>query len=108
VGGDNQSVGRILTVAGDYSGNNGTVSLSTALAGDNSKTDRLVVNGSTSGTTQLAIKNVGGTGAKTQEGIKVIDVQGSSDGIFNLVGDYHYQGDPAIVAGAYAYRLYKN
>ncbi|CBJ81699.1 putative Outer membrane autotransporter barrel [Xenorhabdus bovienii str. Jollieti] len=108
VGGDNQTVGRMLTVAGDYSGNNGTVSLSTALAADNSKTDKLVVNGSTSGTTQLAIKNVGGTGAKTQEGIKVIDVQGSSDGTFNLVADYHYQGDPAIVAGAYAYRLYKN
>ncbi|CEE91887.1 putative Outer membrane autotransporter barrel [Xenorhabdus nematophila str. Anatoliense] len=108
IGGENQAVGRMLTVAGDYSGNNGTVSLSTTLAGDNSKTDRLVVNGSTSGITQLAIKNVGGMGAKTQEGIKVIDVQGASDGTFNLVGDYHYQGDPAIVAGAYAYRLYKN
>ncbi|MCG3471379.1 autotransporter outer membrane beta-barrel domain-containing protein [Xenorhabdus bovienii] len=107
-GGDNNAVGRRLTITGDYSGNNSTVSLSTVLEGDNSKTDRLVVNGSTSGTTHLVIKNGGGTGAQTNEGIKVVDVQGASGGIFNLVGDYSYKGDPAIVAGAYAYRLYKN
>ncbi|PHM45547.1 autotransporter outer membrane beta-barrel domain-containing protein [Xenorhabdus miraniensis] len=107
-GGDNNAVGRILTIAGNYSGNNGTVSLSTVLEGDNSKTDRLVVNGNTSGTTHLVIKNVGGTGAQTNEGIKVVDVQGVSDGIFNLVGDYNYKGEPTVVAGAHAYRLYKN
>ncbi|MEX0446537.1 autotransporter outer membrane beta-barrel domain-containing protein [Xenorhabdus sp. SGI246] len=108
VGGDNKHVGRTLTIASDYKGNNGTVTLSTALGGDHSKTDKLVVKGSTSGSTHLVIKNVGGAGAQTTDGIKVIDVQGASNGIFNLVGDYNYRGDPAVVAGAYAYRLYKN
>ncbi|WP_340618047.1 autotransporter outer membrane beta-barrel domain-containing protein [Xenorhabdus entomophaga] len=107
-GGDNKSVGRTLTIAGNYSGNNGMVSLSTVLEGDTSKTDRLVVNGSTSGTTHLVIKNVGGAGAPTNEGIKVVDVKGTSVGTFSLAGDYSYKGEPAVVAGAYAYRLYKN
>ncbi|MGJ0577415.1 autotransporter outer membrane beta-barrel domain-containing protein, partial [Xenorhabdus bovienii] len=108
MGGDNNAVGRMLTITRDYSGNNGTVVLSTVLGGDNSKTDRLVVKGSTSGTTHLEINNVGGTGAQTDEGIKVVDVQGASGGNFRLVGDYSYKGDPTIVEGAYAYRLYKN
>ncbi|MBD2796311.1 autotransporter outer membrane beta-barrel domain-containing protein, partial [Xenorhabdus sp. 18] len=107
-GGDDKAVGRTLTITGNYSGNNGMVSLSTVLEGDNSKTDKLVVNGSTSGTTHLAIKNVGGAGAPTNEGIKVVDVKGTSDGNFTLAGDYRYKGEPAVVAGAYAYRLYKN
>ncbi|WP_245737337.1 autotransporter outer membrane beta-barrel domain-containing protein [Xenorhabdus japonica] len=107
-GGDNKAVGRMLTIAGNYNGNNGTVSLSTVLEGDNSKTDKLVVNGSTSGTTHLMFKNVGGTGAPTNKGIKVVDVKGTSNGTFTLAGDYSYRGEPAIVAGAYAYRLYKN
>ncbi|MBD2813978.1 autotransporter outer membrane beta-barrel domain-containing protein [Xenorhabdus sp. Flor] len=109
VGGDNKTVGRTLTIAGNYRGNNGTVTLLTMLDGDHSKTDKLVVKGSTSGTTYLVIKNVGGTGAQTTEGIRVVDVQGASDGIFHLVGDYNHKGDPVVVAGgAYAYRLYKN
>jgi outer membrane autotransporter protein len=118
-GGDDKTVGRILTIAGNYiasnntpgnpDGNNGTVSLSAVLAGDNSATDKFVVKGNTSGTTQLAIKNIGGKGALTTgDGIKVVDVQGASDGIFNLMGDYNYKGAPAVVGGAYAYRLYKN
>ncbi|WP_338805018.1 autotransporter outer membrane beta-barrel domain-containing protein [Xenorhabdus griffiniae] len=107
-GGDDKAVGRTLVIAGNYSGNNGIVNLSTVLEGDNSKTDRLVVNGSTSGTTHLVIKNVGGAGAPTTEGIKVVDVKGTSDGIFSLVGDYSYKGEPAVVIGAYAYRLHKN
>ncbi|CDG17325.1 autotransporter outer membrane beta-barrel domain-containing protein [Xenorhabdus doucetiae] len=107
-GGDDKAVGRTLTITGNYSGNNGMVNLSTVLEGDNSKTDRLVVNGSTSGTTHLAIKNVAGNGAPTKEGIKVVEVQGTSDGTFSLAGDYRYKGEPAVVAGAYAYRLYKN
>ncbi|WP_340615041.1 autotransporter outer membrane beta-barrel domain-containing protein [Xenorhabdus thailandensis] len=107
-GGDDKAVGRTLVIAGNYSGNNGIVSLSTVLEGDNSKTDRLVVNGSTSGTTHLVIKNVGGAGAPTTEGIKVVDVKGTSDGTFSLVGDYSYKGEQAVVIGAYAYRLHKN
>ncbi|WP_340610706.1 autotransporter outer membrane beta-barrel domain-containing protein [Xenorhabdus bharatensis] len=108
VGGDNKTVGRALTITGDYTGNNGTVTLSTILGGDNSKTDKFLVKGNTSGSTYLEIKNAGGNGAPTSEGIKIIDVEGKSDGTFTLSGAYSYKGDPAIVAGAYAYRLYKN
>ncbi|WP_053014335.1 MULTISPECIES: autotransporter outer membrane beta-barrel domain-containing protein [Xenorhabdus] len=107
-GGDDKAVGRTLMIAGNYIGNNGMVSLSTVLESDNSKTDRLVVNGSTSGTTHLVIKNVGGAGAPTNEGIKVVDVKGTSGGTFSLIGDYSYKGEPAVVVGAYAYRLHKN
>ncbi|MCC8379032.1 autotransporter outer membrane beta-barrel domain-containing protein [Xenorhabdus sp. PB30.3] len=107
-GREGNTTGRTLTISGNYHGNDGTVNLSTVLEGDNSKTDRLVVKGNTSGTTHLTIKNVGGTGAPTKEGIKIVDVKGASDGTFNLVGDYHYRGVPTVVGGAYAYRLYKN
>ncbi|CBJ79363.1 putative Outer membrane autotransporter [Xenorhabdus bovienii str. Jollieti] len=108
MGGDSNAVGSMLTITGDYRSNNGTVSLSTVLGDDSSKTDRLVVNGKTSGTTHLVIKNVGGKGAKTNEGIKVVDMKGAAGGNFSLAGDYSHKGNPTLVTGAHAYRLYKN
>jgi fibronectin-binding autotransporter adhesin len=56
----------------------------------------------------VRVTNVGGAGAPTAEGIKLIDVQGASDGTFALQGDYVFQGEQAVVAGAYGYRLYKD
>ncbi len=97
-----------LTVAGDYVGNGGTIEIETVLGDDTSPTDMLVVNGNTSGSTTVTVINNGGLGAPTQEGIKIIDVAGNSDGVFTLNGDYVLDGEPAVVAGAYAYRLYKN
>ncbi|MDX8504215.1 autotransporter outer membrane beta-barrel domain-containing protein [Mesorhizobium captivum] len=97
-----------LTVNGNYTGNGGTLEIETVLGGDASATDRLVVTGDTSGSTNVKVINVGGSGAQTVEGIKIIDVGGASDGTFSLLGDYVFQGDQAVVAGAYAYRLYKN
>ncbi|WP_407867105.1 autotransporter outer membrane beta-barrel domain-containing protein [Phyllobacterium phragmitis] len=99
--------GTILTVDGDYTGNGGTVQLSAALEDDNSRTDRLVVKGATSGTGVLAVENIGGSGAQTDNGIKIIDVGGASNGSFTLAGDYTFQGGQAVVGGAYAYRLYQ-
>lgn len=99
--------GTQLTVQGDYVGQGGTLALSAALAGDGSTTDSLVVRGSTSGQTTVQVANIGGAGAQTNEGIKLIDVQGASNGTFALKGDYVFEGDQAVVAGAYAYRLYK-
>ncbi|GGB11854.1 hypothetical protein GCM10011491_44720 [Brucella endophytica] len=100
--------GTTLTITGDYTGQGGVVSLNTALGDDNSKTDRLVVKGNTSGTSTLVVNNVGGTGDQTQQqGIKVIEVDGNSNGTFKLKGDYVYHGDQAVTAGAYAYRLFK-
>jgi fibronectin-binding autotransporter adhesin len=94
-------------VKGDYVGQGGTLNFNTALGDDTSATDQLVVAGSTSGNTTVHVNNVGGAGAQTTQGIKLIDVQGASNGSFALQGDYVFQGDQAVVAGAYAYRLYK-
>ena len=96
-----------LTV-GAYAGNGGVLEIETALGGDTSETDRLVVTGGTSGSTAIAVTNRGGLGARTVEGIKLVDVTGgASDGTFTLRGDYVFEGDQAVVAGAYGYRLYQ-
>ncbi len=76
--------GTVLSVAGDYQGQNGTLAMSTVLAGDNAVTDLLAVGGNTSGATTLDIVNRGGLGAQTVNGIKVVDVSGQSDGTFTL------------------------
>lgn len=99
--------GTTLTVTGNYVGGGGVVYVNTALGLDNSDTDLLDVDGNTSGTSSLVVTNVGGTGAQTVEGIKVINVDGTSAGTFALIGDYVFEGDQAVVGGAYAYRLYQ-
>jgi len=97
-----------LTVAGAYTGSGGVLEIEAELGGDASPTDLLVVAGGTSGSTEVAVINRGGLGAQTSEGIKIIDVTGgASDGDFTLQGDYNFNGSPAIVAGAYGYRLYQ-
>ncbi|WP_161500011.1 autotransporter outer membrane beta-barrel domain-containing protein [Bradyrhizobium sp. AC87j1] len=100
--------GTTLTVSGNYVGNGGTVFLNSALGGDGLITDRLVVQGATSGASTLRIANIGGGGAQTSEGIKVIDVAGASNGSFALQGNYVIGGQQAVVGGAYAYTLQKN
>ncbi|WP_254474201.1 autotransporter outer membrane beta-barrel domain-containing protein [Pseudomonas triclosanedens] len=96
-----------LTIAGDYAPSGGAIEIRTQLKGDDSPTDRLVITGSTSGTTPVRVTNFGGAGAQTAEGIRIIEVGGASSGVFTLLGNYTYQGQPAVVAGAYAYRLYQ-
>ncbi|QWW70253.1 autotransporter outer membrane beta-barrel domain-containing protein [Rhizobium sp. WYJ-E13] len=97
-----------LTISGNYTGNGGTLDIETVLGGDASPTDRLVTTGNTAGTTDVRVTNLGGGGAETVEGIKIVDVGGSSAGSFSLLGDYVFQGDQAVIGGAYAYRLYQN
>ncbi|WP_346358162.1 autotransporter outer membrane beta-barrel domain-containing protein [Bosea sp. (in: a-proteobacteria)] len=97
-----------LTINGDYVGNGGQLEIETVLGGDASPSDRLVITGSTSGTTTVRVINQGGTGARTVEGIKIVDVGGASNGTFSLQGNYVFQGQQAVVAGAYAYTLHKN
>jgi fibronectin-binding autotransporter adhesin len=97
-----------LTINGDYVSNGGGLEIETVLGGDASPTDRLVVTGNTQGSTDLVVINRNGLGAPTAQGIKIIDVGGASNGVFTLHGDYSFQGQPAVVAGAYSYRLYKN
>lgn len=88
---------KTLTVNGNYDGNGGTLMLNTVLGNDNSLTDKLIVQGNTSGTTNVAVNNVGGSGDKTVNGIEVIHVDGASDGNFVKAG--------RIVAGSYEYDL---
>ncbi|WP_051987682.1 autotransporter outer membrane beta-barrel domain-containing protein [Bosea sp. UNC402CLCol] len=112
----NQPGGRIapgnsigtLTINGNYVGNGGRLEIETVLGGDASPSDRLVITGSTAGSTLVTVLNQGGAGAQTIEGIKVVDVGGASNGVFTLQGNYVFQGQPAVVAGAYAYTLQKN
>jgi T5SS/PEP-CTERM-associated repeat protein/autotransporter-associated beta strand protein len=89
-----------LTVAGNYIGSGGTLGIETVLGGDASPSDRLVVTGNTAGTTNVTVSNLGGGGAQTVEGIKIIDVGGTSVGSFSLLGDYVFEGDQAVVGGA--------
>ena len=93
------TVGNTLAVGGNYIGG-GVLALQTVLGGDNSVTDKLVVAGDTSGTTQVTVKNAGGSGAQTNTGIQVVDVGGQSNGVFSLNG--------RAVAGAYEYHLVKS
>ena len=66
-----------------------------------------MVTGSTAGTTEVVVINQGGLGAATVEGIKIVDVGGASNGVFTLNGDYVFEGDQAVIAGAYGYRLFQ-
>lgn len=92
-----QQAGNALVVKGNYHGNNGQLVMNTVLNGDDSVTDKLVVEGDTSGTTSVTVNNAGGTGAKTLNGIELIHVDGKSEGAFVQAG--------RIVAGAYDYTL---
>ena len=82
--------------------------MATRLGDDSSPTDALAVGGNTSGVTTVEIENVGGRGARTVEGIKIVDVAGASAGQFQLDGDYVLDGQPVVVAGAFGYGLQKN
>ncbi|ABP62806.1 autotransporter outer membrane beta-barrel domain-containing protein [Enterobacter sp. 638] len=91
------NVFKLLTVNQNYIGDDGFLNMNTALGDDNSPTDRLLVQGNTSGTTLVSVNNVGGAGAETVNGIELITVNGDSAGIFSQSG--------RIVAGAYDYSL---
>ncbi|ADO48275.1 outer membrane autotransporter barrel domain protein [[Enterobacter] lignolyticus SCF1] len=103
--------GNTLTVGKTYIGNNGTIVLNTWLGGDNSPTDKVILdNAQASGTTNLLIKHAGGNGAQTQNGILLVDAQNGSTtaaDAFTLSpsSDGYRQGKGTIAAGAYDYRL---
>ncbi|WP_350412925.1 autotransporter outer membrane beta-barrel domain-containing protein [Citrobacter sedlakii] len=88
---------KTLTVNGDYTGVNGNLVMNTQLGDDTSATDKLVVQGNTSGNTNVTVLNAGGAGGLTTDGIELISVAGNSDGVFTQNG--------RIVAGAYDYTL---
>ncbi|EKE2799997.1 fibronectin-binding autotransporter adhesin ShdA [Salmonella enterica subsp. enterica serovar Georgia] len=92
--------GNTLYVGGDYTGNGGSLYLNTVLGDDDSATDKLVITGDASGTTDLYINGIG-DGAQTTNGIEVVDVGGvSTSDAFELKNE--------VNAGLYTYRLYWN
>lgn len=91
---------KILTVEGNYTGNDGLIVMNTELGGDDSQTDKLIVHGDTVGNTTVAVHNVGGVGKQTDNGIELVHVDGSSTGHFALTTG-------TVEAGAYVYTLAK-
>ncbi|EJV3269486.1 autotransporter outer membrane beta-barrel domain-containing protein, partial [Salmonella enterica] len=76
-GSSSSTPGNTLYVDGDYTGNGGSLYLNTVLGDDDSATDKLVITGDASGTTDLYINGIG-DGAQTTNGIEVVDVGGVS------------------------------
>ncbi|HAF4900503.1 TPA: fibronectin-binding autotransporter adhesin ShdA [Salmonella enterica] len=92
--------GNTLYVDGNYTGNGGSLYLNTVLGDDDSVTDKLVITGDASGTTDLYINGIG-DGAQTTNGIEVVDVGGvSTSDAFELKNE--------VNTGLYTYRLYWN
>lgn len=92
--------GNVLTVNGNYTGNNGLMTFNATLGGDNSPTDKMNVKGDTQGNTRVRVDNIGGIGAQTVNGIELIEVGGNSAGNFALTTG-------TVEAGAYVYTLAK-
>lgn len=92
--------GNVLTVNGNYTGNNGLITFNATLGGDNSPTDKMNVKGDTQGNTRVRVDNIGGVGAQTVNGIELIEVGGNSAGNFALTTG-------TVEAGAYVYTLAK-
>ncbi|WP_333781383.1 autotransporter family protein [Dryocola boscaweniae] len=93
-----QEAGNVFTVNGDYTGQSGSqIMMNSVLADDASPTDRLVIKGSSLGESAVKVNNIGGLGAQTVNGMKVISVGGASDAKFTLAS-------PAV-AGAWEYNL---
>ncbi|MBC8719933.1 autotransporter outer membrane beta-barrel domain-containing protein [Ochrobactrum sp. Marseille-Q0166] len=98
----------VIEVDGNYTGNNGSLEIDRDLGDDNSAGDKFIVRGDTAGDTYVRVFNRSGIGAQTREGINIIEVGGQSDGTFHLLGDYEgVDGTQTVVAGAYAYGLFK-
>jgi len=90
--------GQTLTINGNYTGVSGSrLLLQTVLGDDSSLTDKLVVTGDSAGTTSVSVRNAGGSGAQTLNGIELIHINGTSNGVFTQAG--------RIVAGVYEYSL---
>ena len=90
---------KTVTVDGNFHADNGLLAMNTALGDDTSPTDRLHVRGDTSGTARIAVNNIGGPGALTNDGIQLVQVDGVSAGKYQLQG--------RAVGGAYEYFLHQ-
>jgi len=91
----------VLMIVGDYVGNGGDLKLATQLGDDSSPTQLVSINGNALGNTSVYVTNVGGLGAQTTQGIKIIEVAGHSEiEAFSLKN--------TVVAGNYEYLLQRS
>ena len=91
--------GSTLTVDGDFTSDGGTVALSSDFGTGSGASDLLLVKGNTSGTANLVVTPVLASGTQAKDGIKVVDVDGTSDAVFTAA---------PVKAGAYLYHLEKS
>lgn len=88
-----------LNVNGDFVGQGGTFVFNSVFGDDSSPSDKVVIAGNSSGTGNIVVNNINGTGAQTGEGIQLISVAGASNAAFVMPG--------RATAGIYEYLLYK-
>lgn len=86
-----------LQVTGNYDIGEGTLEFNTRLEGDDSATDRLLVQGNATGVGSVRVVNAKGAGAATVEGIRLVQVDGESSATLSLL--------ERVVAGPYEYTL---
>ncbi len=98
-------VGNALVLQGDYRGTGSAwLRVHARLDGDDSPADRVLLDGGrASGETALQVVNVGGAGAQTRgDGILLIET-----GNGGQTGAQAFRLDAPVLAGPYAYRLYR-
>ena len=83
-----------------FSSFDSTLVFNTVLEGDDARTDRLVIAGDADGHAQVVVRNAGGQGAQTLQGIELITIGGDSGAEFTLLG--------RAVGGRYEYFLVKD
>ncbi|GGD38890.1 autotransporter family porin [Pseudoxanthomonas indica] len=86
-----------VQVTGNYDIGEGTLEFNTRLEGDDSATDRLLVQGNATGVGSVRVVNAKGAGAATVEGIRLVQVDGESSATLSLL--------ERVVAGPYEYTL---
>ena len=110
-GAQGSAPGNVLHVKGDYVGDGGRVQVRTVMGGDESATDKLVIDGGkASGDTGVVVQAAGGEGAQTVQGIRVVETRnGATTGAdaFHLDPNSsgYRQGKGTMAAGAYDYSL---
>ncbi|SPW32425.1 Outer membrane protein IcsA autotransporter precursor [Edwardsiella tarda] len=94
----NPSIGtKNISINGDFKLVNSVIKMNVFLGGDESPSDKMVISGDSSGKAYIYINNIGGSGEKTKNGIKLIQVNGKSNGEFVQAN--------RVVAGLYDYNL---
>ncbi len=85
-------------VDGDFIADGGELAMDVVLAGDDAASDRLHIRGNSEGHARLRVNHVGGNGAQTIDGIRLVEIEGQSNANFELAG--------RVVGGAYEYFLF--